>query len=119
MNPTLADKERPMLQSEDRPKLSLRLSAGLDVARAAAACYVVLHHVAKARGWSSGPGLALRFGQEAVLIFFLLSGFVIFSNERTRATRPSGYYLRRLRGILSVRFGEVSAMIPEGAGPRM
>jgi peptidoglycan/LPS O-acetylase OafA/YrhL len=88
-----------MLQLEDQPKLSPRLSVGLDVARATAACYVVLHHVANARGWSNGTGLVFRFGQEAVLIFFLLSGFVIFSNERTRATRPSGYYLRRLRRI--------------------
>jgi peptidoglycan/LPS O-acetylase OafA/YrhL len=87
-----------MLQLEDRPKLSARLSASLDVARAIAACYVVLHHVANARGWSNGPGLVLRFGQEAVLIFFLLSGFVIFSNERTRlepldrrATTCAGY----------------------------
>ncbi len=58
-----------MLQSGDEPKLSARLSASLDVARAIAACYVVLHHVANARGWSNGLGLVLRFGQEAVLIF--------------------------------------------------
>ena len=82
-----------------QPKLSVKLSASLDAARAVAAGYVVLHHVALARGWANGPGLALRFGDEAVMVFFLLSGFVIFANERTRATRPAGYYLRRLRRI--------------------
>jgi peptidoglycan/LPS O-acetylase OafA/YrhL len=82
-----------------QPKLSVKLSASLDAARAVAAGYVVLHHVALTRGWANGPGLALRFGDEAVMVFFLLSGFVIFANERTRATRPAGYYLRRLRRI--------------------
>ncbi|MFZ1961913.1 MAG: acyltransferase, partial [Roseiarcus sp.] len=88
-----------MLQSEDRPKLSARLTASLDAARAIAACYVVFHHVANDRGWSTGAGWLFRFGQEAVLIFFLLSGFVIFANERTRASRQTGYYLRRFRRI--------------------
>ncbi|KUR75523.1 acyltransferase [Novosphingobium sp. Fuku2-ISO-50] len=84
---------------EARTKLSPRISAGLDVARALAASYVVLHHVANARGWSHGLGLLFRFGQEAVLVFFLLSGFVIFANERSRALSPKGYYIRRIRRI--------------------
>ena len=84
---------------EVRPKLSPNLRAGLDVARALAALYVVVHHVANDRGWSHGPGLIFRFGQEAVLVFFLLSGFVIFANERKRALTPGGYYWRRIRRI--------------------
>ena len=71
----------------------------MDAARALAACYVVVHHLAKAHGFSHGPGLIFRFGQEAVIVFFLLSGFVIFANERERALRPRGYLLRRLRRI--------------------
>ncbi|SHG88259.1 Peptidoglycan/LPS O-acetylase OafA/YrhL, contains acyltransferase and SGNH-hydrolase domains [Kaistia soli DSM 19436] len=59
----------------------------------------MVHHVANAGGWSHGAGAALRFGQEAVIVFFLLSGFVIFANEQERAIRPAGYYLRRLRRI--------------------
>lgn len=82
-----------------RRKLSPRLVAGLDVSRAIAALYVVAHHIAGSRDWSHGFGLTLRFGQEAVLVFFLLSGFVIFANERERAVHPVGYYLRRLRQI--------------------
>jgi peptidoglycan/LPS O-acetylase OafA/YrhL len=75
--------------------------AALDVARAAAALYVVLHHVANARGWQNIPhlGTLFKFGQEAVIVFFLLSGVVIFANERTRALHPAGYALRRLRRI--------------------
>jgi len=84
---------------EVRQKLSPNLRAGLDVARALAALYVVAHHVANSRGWSHGPGLIFRFGQEAVLVFFLLSGFVIFANERYRALTPRGYYWRRIRRI--------------------
>ena len=99
-----AAKGRMLMQTEEPPKLSERLIASLDAARAGAACYVVLHHVANARGWSNGIGLVLRFGQEAVLVFFLLSGFVIFANERNRATRPQGYYLRRLRRIYPALF---------------
>ncbi len=84
---------------QTRARLSPRLIASLDAARAAAAGYVVLHHVADSRGWTHGAGIVFRFGQEAVLVFFLLSGFVIFANERVRAARPAGYLLRRLRRI--------------------
>lgn len=84
-------------------KISPRFSVALDAARAAAAFYVVLHHVGQARGWTEGGlasgGVLLRFGQEAVLIFFLLSGFVIFLNERRRADDVSGYFQRRFRRI--------------------
>jgi peptidoglycan/LPS O-acetylase OafA/YrhL len=92
-------------QSRTRPKLSERVTVGLDMARASSACYVVLHHVAIARGWSNGFGLIFRFGQEAVLVFFLLSGFVIFANEQNRATHPRGYYVRRLRRIYPALIG--------------
>ncbi len=88
-----------MQRTKTTRELSQRLVAGLDFARALAACYVVVHHVANSRGWSHGLGLMFRFGQEAVLVFFLLSGFVIFANERDRAIHLRGYYLRRLRRI--------------------
>jgi len=96
---TAAVKGTTKPKSEQRPKLSARLIVALDAARASAACYVVLHHLAESRGWAHGLGLVLRFGQEAVIVFFLLSGFVIFANERVRATHARGYYLRRLRRI--------------------
>lgn len=80
-------------------ELSRPLRVSLDAARAVAASYVVLHHLAQAHDFTSGIGFLFRFGQEAVITFFLLSGFVIFANERDRALNPRGYYLRRLRRI--------------------
>lgn len=80
-------------------RLSGKAIALLDLTRALAAIYVVLYHVGVERGWTSGPGVFLRFGQEAVMVFFLLSGFVIFANEKDRATEGFGYFYRRLRRI--------------------
>lgn len=76
--------------------LSARTRAGLDLARALAAVYVVAHHTIHL---PAPFGSLFSFGQEAVLVFFLLSGFVIFANERDRAAHPRGYYLRRFRRI--------------------
>jgi peptidoglycan/LPS O-acetylase OafA/YrhL len=80
-------------------KLSLSARAGLDVARAVSALYVVTHHVVGSVAAPRFIDVLFSFGQEAVLVFFLLSGFVIFANERNRVARPRGYYLRRLRRI--------------------
>lgn len=73
--------------------------AGLDAARALAALYVVLHHVTNSMHLASKAALMFRFGQEAVIVFFLLSGFVIFANEQHRAADLEGYALRRMRRI--------------------
>ncbi len=81
-----------------RAKPSERTIALIDAARGAAAVYVVLYHVGVERGWTGGPGVLLRFGQEAVMLFFLLSGFVIFLNEKNRCSE-FGYLMRRLRRI--------------------
>lgn len=86
-------------QTARKPALSKSAVAALDAARACAACYLVFHHVMEAHAVAPRLGLIFRFGQEAVLIFFLLSGFVIFANEHERARHPRGYYLRRLRRI--------------------
>src|SRR5690348_13697572 len=49
----------------------------LEALRGAAAAYVVLGHIGS--GWYGNPllGLPVRFGLEAVILFFLISGFVI------------------------------------------
>ena len=83
-----------------RIALSSPLVAGLDAARATAALYVVVHHVALA--WDiTGPAAVFRhFGHQAVMVFFLLSGFVIFANEQHRVgSDPAGYLWRRVRRI--------------------
>lgn len=87
------------LAKGDRRELSPGVRAGLNAARAVSALYVVAHHVLAAVDAPKPLDIAFSFGQEAVLVFFLLSGFLIFANEQARALRPRGYYLRRLRRI--------------------
>lgn len=82
-----------------KPVLSQRMTVALDAARVAAALYVVLYHVTLEHHLQHGVGMIFGLGQEAVIVFFLLSGFVIFANERDRLIPPGGYYLRRFRRI--------------------
>lgn len=73
------------------------LRTALDAARVIASFYVPLHHLAQAHPISGPVGLAFRFGQEAVIAFFLLSGFLIYANEQGRvATDLAGYASRRV-----------------------
>jgi peptidoglycan/LPS O-acetylase OafA/YrhL len=70
----------------------------LEGLRGFAASYVVLHHVSPFRG--TPAELLTRFGQEAVTVFFLLSGFVIhysFAAAQDRSARS--YFIRRFRRI--------------------
>ncbi len=87
------------------PRLPLHLVVSLDVARSAAAIYVVLHHLAYARGWAHGAGVLFKFGQEAVIVFFLLSGFLIYANESERTGDIKHYLYRRFRRIYPVLLG--------------
>ncbi|WP_138416451.1 acyltransferase family protein [Sinomonas gamaensis] len=80
-------------------RLNLPLTASLNTARALAAIYVVCHHLVMTSGWSGAWTNIFRFGQEAVIVFFLLSGFLIFHAEHGRVSDARGYYLRRLRRI--------------------
>ena len=84
--------------------LSDRLRNALDGARAFASFYVPLHHVGQAMAWGGLLGLFARFGQEAVMLFFLLSGFVIFANEKERVADIGGYALRRAKRIYPALF---------------
>ena len=86
----------------------------LDVIRALSAVYVVIHHIV-VNSTIAGPLVVIfKYGPEAVIVFFLLSGFVIFANERNRVQRSAkSYYLRRIRRIyppLLVAFA-VSALV--------
>lgn len=75
--------------------ISPQLRLTLDIVRSLAALYVVVHHITIRLDPFPGDFM-FKFGQEAVMAFFLLSGFVIHANERHRAaTDAKGYLLRR------------------------
>ena len=68
----------------------------LNTLRALTAIYVVFHHLFR----NSGPlGNLFAFGQEAVIIFILLSGRVISMSEHSSRKRASTYYLARIYRI--------------------
>jgi len=72
--------------------------ARLEALRGLAAGYVVLHHLLPQSWYVYGinVGILFRFGQEAVILFFLLSGFVIhYSFTRGRDKSFRGYLLKR------------------------
>lgn len=93
--------ELGLVTSQAAPRrISNHLRVALDLIRALAAVYVVVHHVVIHSALSGQATYPFRFGQEAVMVFFLLSGFLIFASEQNRVRRGlRGYYLRRLRRI--------------------
>ncbi len=77
----------------------------LEMLRGFAALYVFAGHFVNVRLLSkaSEAGFLLRFGQEAVMLFFLLSGFVVYYSTAKHgdvAFRP--YFVRRLRRIYPI-----------------
>ena len=64
--------------------------------RVLCALYVVAHHLLRS---SNGLGNVFRFGQEAVLIFFLLSGRVIKMSEAEGTSSTKEFYLKRINRI--------------------
>jgi peptidoglycan/LPS O-acetylase OafA/YrhL len=84
----------------------------LECLRGAAALYVFVHHYVHVAITPQHPklGLPFKFGQLAVLIFFVVSGFVIYYSSYSGARQPSepsdapglefrGYFIRRFRRI--------------------
>lgn len=73
--------------------------------RGFAAAYVFAGHLLLARlpqGFG-GARFLLSFGQEAVMVFFLLSGFVIFhSTHQHRDKSFAGYFYRRWKRIYPI-----------------
>jgi len=66
----------------------------LEAVRGLCAFYVVLHHTILHTTTINGVnvGFLLRFGQEAVILFFLLSGFVINYSFRNSSDQSFGTY---------------------------
>lgn len=74
--------------------------SGLESLRGFAAIYVFMHH---AHLFIRSPGKQLfSFGQEAVILFFLLSGFVIYYSATKRRVSIGEYFFHRVRRIYPV-----------------
>jgi peptidoglycan/LPS O-acetylase OafA/YrhL len=72
----------------------------LDAVRGFAAVYVAVAHVLHFLPEGSLLRLAFRFSQEAVILFFLLSGAVIYLSQATRRDqRFLPFFVRRFRRI--------------------
>lgn len=85
------------------PPLSPAFSLYLDLVRVLSACAVVAAHFAYTgaiapRTW----GLASEMGREAVIVFFVLSGFVIAASTSQRRIDARGYALARVSRLYSV-----------------
>ena len=77
----------------------------LEALRGFAAFYVLLHHISSSYlGLKGSPwGFAFRFGQEAVIGFFLLSGFVIHYSFQLSAHKTfAAYLIKRTRRIYPI-----------------
>jgi len=74
----------------------------LDAVRGFAAFYVIFHHVLphSYRLFNINVGVLFRFGQEAVILFFLLSGFVInYSFELGKDKSFKSYFIKRFTRV--------------------
>lgn len=77
----------------------------LEAMRGFAACYVFAGHFVLERLLTKGGplGLPFRFGQEAVMVFFLISGFVIsYAQMQGRESGFIPYIARRARRIYPI-----------------
>jgi peptidoglycan/LPS O-acetylase OafA/YrhL len=74
----------------------------LDFLRFAAAILVVLYHSSFTQITNGAPGALGHFGSEAVIVFFVLSGYVIAHVTTPKGTTLSGYAIARLSRLWSV-----------------
>lgn len=94
----------------------------IEMMRGAAALYVLITHLLPrymGSGWDGLLGFPMRFGTEAVMLFFLISGFVVFySTEKQRPDFPAYLGRRWLRiypiFILALGLGAVEIVVIRG-----
>jgi peptidoglycan/LPS O-acetylase OafA/YrhL len=80
--------------------VSKALSVYLDLLRFLAAVVVFLHHLPRVTG--GGYELASEYGEDAVMVFFVLSGFVIAHVVDTKERDVQSYAASRLARLYSV-----------------
>ena len=91
----------PFTKTAHPPKRTPRLMR-LEAVRGFAAAYVVLHHAHLST--RQPMRFLFAFGQEAVILFFLMSGFVIFyaSHRRGKLLDLGTYFNHRFRRIYPI-----------------
>jgi len=82
--------------------LTRPLSLLLDVIRFVAALLVFFHHAAIGKFGSGLPYRLVETDREPVILFFVLSGFVIAYSAETKDRSPGTYALNRLARLYSV-----------------
>ena len=83
--------DRAMIASRDRTYL-------MDVLRDQLASWVVMHHIVLSSGFDLNAypwQLMTHHGQEAVLVFFMLSGFAIIKSLYVRPQHWSSFLIAR------------------------
>ena len=91
--------------------MTAALSLYLDLVRFVAATVVLLSHFAYTR-ISGGEYLILRrFGADAVIVFFVLSGYVIAYVSTERERTPGEYAINRCARLYSVVFPALIATV--------
>jgi len=89
--------------ADERSRLPTSFSLYLDLVRFMAAFLVLLTHYRQyglVGGWAAG--LIPLAGRESVIVFFVLSGFVIAYSTLSKAVSPRDYVAARLTRIASV-----------------
>ncbi len=89
--------------SSPPPALTPAFSLYLDLVRVLSAAAVVAAHFAYTGAVAPGAwGVASEMGREAVIVFFVLSGFVIAASTSQRRPDGRAYALSRLARLYSV-----------------
>ncbi len=92
--------------------MPIGLSLYLDVVRFAAALAVFLFHMGYGKLAGAPFGIFVQFGEPAVLVFFVLSGFVISHVRATREQGLASFAIARLSRVYSVALPALLLTIP-------
>lgn len=96
-----------------KPFVTARLAPWLDLVRAIAALAVLLGHTVQVTGYTGYFPFTIALQQNAVIVFFVLSGLLI-AHSAERASSLRSYAIARVSRILPVSFGAVAVSIAVG-----
>ncbi len=97
----------------NEPFVTTRLAPWLDLVRAIAALAVLLGHTVQVTGYTGHFPFTIALQQNAVIVFFVLSGLLI-AHSAERAPSLRSYTIARVSRILPVSLGAVAVAIAVG-----